>query len=73
MREAAGLVCRRAQLTRSPCSVHFHRSYALEDALPPLAWVRDRLEQRGLGQLNVGLRKPVPRELLREKEPPRDV
>ena len=35
--------------------------------------MRDRLEQRGLSQLDVGLRKPVLRELLREKEPPRNV
>ena len=35
--------------------------------------MRDRLEQRGLSQLDVGLRKPVLCELLREKEPPRNV
>jgi hypothetical protein len=33
----------------------------------------DRLEQRGLSQLNVCLRKPVLRELLREEESPRNV
>ena len=34
---------------------------------------RGRLEQRGLSQLNVRLRKPVLSELLKEKEPPRNV
>ena len=35
--------------------------------------MRDSLEQRGLSQLNVGFRKPVLRELLGKKEPPRNV
>lgn len=35
--------------------------------------VRDGLEQRGLSQFNVCLRKPVLRDLLREKKPPRNV
>lgn len=73
MRKVASLDCRRVQPTQLPCSVQCCRSHVLVNVLSPLACSTRPFGAAQARSVESVFRKPVLHELLREKEPPRNV